>query len=333
MASAVWNNTMDEHLFLLPGEPSASAGAGKLIVMGDSSQSQSLALAQDDSGVSTVNCSLTTDICEPTLLEQLRESDRRISTAWRSLSKASMCIGWDGYFIKRHNGWRALGYEDEKHYRIAKGISRTNWYRLTGMAERLANLAMEEFLSMTLDNAELLSKQPPSAKCDRKLLAKAQTLTEAQFAIELEAAAAQRENREPEAQWVTMAWRVLPAQRKVILEGLAEWEHEHGLDNEGYALELMIAEYRQRPTLVGFLSESIDWLGREVVRAKSLDDLLALRAHVAAHVQDMQEILLRCCGEMEAASEKPCERVAEPVELEEPEEPQEEERTELIEWE
>jgi len=45
--------------------------------------------------------------------EQLHESDRAITESWVALNKRSMLIGWEGYFIKRNNGWERLGYADE----------------------------------------------------------------------------------------------------------------------------------------------------------------------------------------------------------------------------
>jgi hypothetical protein len=236
------------------------------------------------------------------LMEQLRLADSRISTNWGSLNKTTMAIGWDGYFIKRHEGWRALGYENEKHYRRVKGIGRSTWYKMVGIAERLAHLTMDDFLLMTIENAEQLSVQPSVVKRDPELIRKAQTKTAQEFADELVLDQAARENKPVGEVYVTMKWRIKQAQREVIERGLEDWQHEHGIDDEGYALELMIAEYRERPTLVGFMAESIPRLSRQVLAVHvgdmgELDELRTLRETFAVHLQEMGEILRIVCGE------------------------------------
>jgi hypothetical protein len=80
----------------------------------------------------------------------------------------------------------------------------------------------------------------------------------------------------------------------VIERGLEDWQHEHGIDDEGYALELMIAEYRERPTLVGFMTESIARLPKQVSEANGIDEL---RVAFKTHLREMEEILHICCGE------------------------------------
>ena len=240
------------------------------------------------------------------LLAQLKESDRRITGNGGRFNRISMEIGWDGHFIKKHNGWRALGYEDEKHYRRVKGIGRSTWYKMTGIAERLSHLTMEEFLAMTVENAEQLSVQPGAAKRDPELILKAQTTTAQEFADELVMAQATRENKPLGEVYVTIKWRLKQAQREVIERGLEDWQHEHGIDDPGYALELLVAEYRERPTLVGFMTESIPRLSREVLGVHTgnaeieLSELRHLRDEFAVHIHEMGEILRLCCGEADS---------------------------------
>ena len=237
------------------------------------------------------------------LLEKLREAELRISDNRGRLNKASMEIGWDGYFIKRNNGWRLLGYEDEKQFRRSKGVGRSTWYKMVGIAERLQHLTRDEFLSMTIENAEQLSVQPGEAKRDPELILKAQSNTAEEFADALVGAAAQREQKPVGEVYVTIKWRIRQAQREAIERGLEDWQQEHGLDDPGYALELMIAEYHDRPTLVGFITESIPRLARAVSEAQSASDLEQLRELFAQHIQEMAEILKICCGEDRTGTE------------------------------
>ena len=242
-------------------------------------------------------CSNATNPVENALLQQLQESDRRITENNGRFNKVSMEIGWDGYFIKRHDGWQLLGYEDEKHYRQSKGIGRSTWYKMIGIAERLAHLTREDFLAMTVENAEQLSVQPTEVKQNPELIAKAQTETAEGFADQLVLDTAQRENKPVDDVYVTMKWRIRQGQRKAIESGLEEWQRMHGIDDPGYALELMIAEFRERSTLVGFIAEAIPRLAQAVTTAQTAEELEDLRKLLAAHIQEMGELLKFCCGE------------------------------------
>jgi hypothetical protein len=253
--------------------------------------------ADEDQSQETQRIHLLAPPVDSELLEQLRQADSRISANWGGFNKMSMAIGWDGYFIKKHDGWRALGYENEKHFRKLKGIGRSTWYRLTGIAERLSHLTMEQFLAMTIDNAEQLSVQPAAVKRDPDLIEKAQTRTAEEFSDELVLDQAAREGKPVGEVYVTLKWRLKQAQREVIEHGLEDWQHEHGLDNPAYALELMIAEVSERATLAGFLLESIPALTREIAKAEVAEDVGELRKLLVEHIRDMAEILRVVCGE------------------------------------
>jgi hypothetical protein len=228
--------------------------------------------------------------------EQLRICDQEIVEAWVGLVKRSMVIGWDGYFIKRHDGWQRLGYADEKHYRSSKGIGRSTWYKMVGLAEKFSMLAKEQFLNMTIENAAQLAAVPLSSRGDAALLQAASTMTASKFESELVRVTAIQQNKPVGEVYVTIKWRIKQAQREAIERGLEDWQREHGIDDPGYALELMIAEYHDRLTLVGFMTEALTRLPRAIAAAKSMEDLEELRKLFATHIQDMGEMLKLCCG-------------------------------------
>jgi hypothetical protein len=235
--------------------------------------------------------------------ERLLQADRNISEAWIGLTKRSMLIGWEGAFIKRYNGWERLGYMDEKHYRADKGIGRSTWYKMVGLAEHFPNVSKEQFLAMSIENAEQLAVVPLEARENPVLLSSAATKTAREFESDLIFDTAVRENKPVSEVFVTMKWRIRQAQREVIERGLEDWQHEHGIDDPGYALELMIAEVHERLTLVGFMTESIPRLSRAVMAAESQEDLEDLRKLFARHIQEMGEVLKICCGEFNAETE------------------------------
>jgi hypothetical protein len=233
--------------------------------------------------------------------ERLRECEQGIDEAWTGVNRLSMQMGWDGNFIKRHEGWARLGYEDEKDFRAKKHIARSTWYKMVGLAERFPDLTRAQFCSMLIENAVKLAEAPREVRHDLKLVAAAAASSEREFEGELVLEQSAREQKPVGEVYVTMKWRIKQAQREVIQRGLEDWQREHGIDDEGYALELLIAEYRERPTLVGFMTESISRLSRELTRAQTAEDLEELRKGMAQHILDMAEILKICCGEERAA--------------------------------
>ena len=230
------------------------------------------------------------------LREAVLESDRCIRRTWINVRKQSMEIGWEAAFLERHNAWQFLGFKHQHAYRIAVGIGRSNWYRLMAIAQKFPELSKEQFLAMSIENAERLGLEPKEVRYDPELLLKAATRQARDFKDELTTLGAHREGRPLHEHWVTMEWRLREEQRAAIERGLGEWQQEHGIDDEGYALELLIAEYRERPTLVGFINESIYRLKREVEEA---EDLGRLRGSCLLLARDMGEILKVCCGEQD----------------------------------
>ena len=243
------------------------------------------------------------------LKAQALESDRCIRRESKRLSKASMEIGWEGAFLRRNNAWPLLGHEHENSYRAAVGIGRSTWYDVVKIASYFPQLDKETYLAMSLENARRLGMEPEAVRYDPKILQKATTQPAQEFKDELTTEGAHREGKPLSEHWKAMEWRFRQEQYEVIEQGLKDWQHEHGIDDLGYALELMIAECRERPTLVGFMTESIPRLTREVMTVHSgedveLSDLRALRETFAVHLKEMGEILRICCGESCADGER-----------------------------
>jgi hypothetical protein len=231
------------------------------------------------------------------LEKRVQESDHCIRQAWVKMSKRSMEIGWEGAFLRSTNAWQILGYDTEKSYRAAVGIGRSTWYKMVDLAERFQHLTKEQFISMSIENAEQLAAAPLETRKDVAMVKAASAMTVHDFESVLVLETATRENKPVGEVYVLMKWRVKEAQREVIQRGLKDWQEEHGIDDEGYALELMVAEFRDRPTLIGFLTQSIPMLTREVMQAERVEDIEGLRKVIAAHIHDMGEILKLCCGE------------------------------------
>jgi hypothetical protein len=231
---------------------------------------------------------------------RVRESDRCIRQAWGKVSKRSMEIGWEGAFLRLTNAWQLLGFDSERTYRAATEIGRSTWYKMVGLAEHFPHLSKEQFMAMSIENAEQLATASVEVRENAALVTAAATQTAREFEGILMLETSEREKKPLGEVYVTMKWRVKEAQRAVIERGIEDWRYEHGIDDPGYALELMIAEFHERLTLVGFISESIPRLTRAVTQAETIDDLKGLRQLFAEHIQEMGELLKICCGEAES---------------------------------
>lgn len=229
------------------------------------------------------------------LKQQVLESDRCIRQAWNKLRKASQEIGWEGAFLRANNAWFLLGCENEDAYRVKVGIGRSTWFRMVGIAECFTGLTKSKFMAMSITNAEQLAKKSLLARQNLTLVNAAALNTGREFNAVLES--------KPVGEiYVTMKWRIKQVQHEVIAQGLEDWQHEHGFDDDGYALEQIIAAARQRDTLIRFVDELIPKLDSAMLTAKGS---VKLRGVVAVLVGKLEEISKKCKEEMDCSSQQP----------------------------
>lgn len=229
----------------------------------------------------------------PVTETEVREAAARIRANWSKLSKASMEIGWDGFLIERANGWHLVGALDEHDFRRQLGIGRSTWYAATAAARRLAHLTRDQFLAMTLENAKQLGAATEEQKRDPGMIQLAATSTTEELADHLVVDEARRAGKPVGEVYVTMKIRLKQAQRQVIERGVRDWCREHGIEDEAMGLELLVAEYHDRLTLVGFMTESLRRL------RPLLLDTADTRALLANHLSEMDAVLRMCCGEQQ----------------------------------
>ena len=225
---------------------------------------------------------------------ELLEADQRLHEAWSGMRKNSMVIGWEGNFIKRHNGFAALGYADEAQYYRTVGMSRSTWFKMVGLAEAFEHLSREEFLGMKIENAAHLAKFPAPIRKSKLLIEKAGRMSTIDFHNNVYVGYPGKDAPAPPVP-------KLPKHDVLKLpEGIAtavgDWQQEHGLESPRQALELMVSECTERATLVGFLTEWQRRLTVAIESAKSPADLKDLKNVFAAYLKDAQEILLLYAG-------------------------------------
>jgi len=212
--------------------------------------------------------------------------------AWSGMRKNSMVIGWEGNFIKRHNGFAALGYADEAQYYRSVGMGRSTWFKMVGLAEAFEYLSREEFLSMKIENAAHLAKFPEPIRKSKLLIEKAGRMSTLDFRNNAYVGYPGKD--------APPAFKLRKREALKLPEGIATavdgWQQEHGLESPRQALALMVSECTERATLVGFLTEWQRRLTVAIESAKSPADLKDLKTVFEAYLKDAQEILLLYAG-------------------------------------
>lgn len=204
-------------------------------------------------------------------------------------SKTSMERGWECVSIERDSAWEHIGFKHQHDCRVYLGVSYSNWYRTMAVAQNFAKLTKAEFLTMKLSNAELLGQQEPEIRYDLENIERAGNESIEIFKTRFTFAPVDQKDK-PTKFEVPMTKDKCEA----IELGIKQFMSEHSIDNESYALELIVAEVRERPTLVGFVQDSIPRLTKAVMEAQDFEELRSL---IVDHLRAMGELLKVCCGE------------------------------------
>jgi hypothetical protein len=228
-----------------------------------------------------------------TLKKQLEESFRSLQKNSTKLNRTSMEIGWDAAFIERHDGWQLFGYKHQHACRTALGISYSNWFRVLSIANCFPRLTKAEYLCMKLDSADVLGRQPEEVRYDQAMIELASKEPIEVFKVRFAPTPGESKDH-PSTFEVTM----LPEKKEAIEAGLRNFMSVNNIDNQSYALELIVAEYAQGPTIAGFLSKAIPEVTQSV---KADGDLEDLRVIVLNFIQELGNLLLQGCGEERVA--------------------------------
>jgi hypothetical protein len=189
-----------------------------------------------------------------------------------SHDKRSMEIGWYGRVVKNRNEFHRHGCKDENEYRQMVRVGRTTWYRMIRIAGALSQLKKEEFLSMTAENADQLSRLSEEDRYEPEILEAARTKTETELARYLLERQAKAENKPVEDVRVTMKFSVFEGQRTVIDDRLKDFMREYAIADRGTALEWWAMEYGTGESTMAFQRQSVPAL-RKALKAETLEEI------------------------------------------------------------
>jgi hypothetical protein len=171
-------------------------------------------------------------------------------------------IGFHAAAIKQENAFGLLGYESEDDARKAAEVGESTWYANIRIAENFPGIEEKLFCSMKLSNAKRLCDLPESKRLTEYWIRLAGTESIAKFAelvnVEMNGAAKESDGKEKS---VTFKQTMPASRKKMVEEGLKQYALEIGVD-DSRALEFMVEERKQAPSLLGVITEAVKRIGR-----------------------------------------------------------------------
>jgi hypothetical protein len=237
--------------------------------------------------------------------------DKEVIEGLTSISKGSMRAGWFGHKIQAAKKFGLLGFNTEDEYWEERGFRRSTWYRNTKIASCFQKLDLDAFLGMTLKNAELLVDQVPEEERQKTYWVKfAQTLKHEKLLEKVNAKYPVQQSDDEEEVIETAEDKFgyikipcIKARQQAVLDGLEQFKNKHSLNTIGQALEMLITEYTDRVTFVGFISDQLPILQFALKKEGSVEDVAdALRMALQSHVIGLAEILANKTGKEPVAA-------------------------------
>jgi len=218
------------------------------------------------------------------------------------VSVNSLKIGFHAYALKKDNLFGILGFENEKEAWEASGVGDSTWYANIRLAEQFTGVSEELFCGMKQANARALADLPESKRFTEYWLRRAATdpieLFKKMIDEEMDGLARASDGKER----TTTFKQSMPASRKKAVEaGIKEYAKEIGEQDEGRALELMVAEHTGGTSLIGAITTAIDRIDRiqdlratllsaEEVLEKTYEELGAIVGLFKSALQSVQNL-------------------------------------------
>ena len=227
---------------------------------------------------------------DPARLDTVREADRQVdegiaqydSIRIEAKRRVTFIVAWECATLRRLGGFRLLGFRSESAYwetKLKRVISRTNWFKVVGIAERLSHLSREQFFALpSLEAAEVLSRQDPAVRSDPEMLERVQGTSARKLKQELTTGDD------------TCVWKLklTHADRDTIQLGVETWAKDHGIEEPAQAVRLIVSDVTNRLTLTGFLAEAVRRLTPLVARSQNFEELRSL---FLTHLSEISEAL------------------------------------------
>ena len=178
--------------------------------------------------------------------------DQELRAAATAYRKSLARIAYFGFRLRLCEGWRAWGFpggtEGENLYRESLEIPRSSWFKAVRIGQALSQLTLEELEAIRPTNLELLIQVHPAIYHDYSWVKEARLLRPKKFAeLVAERNREVGDDREPMASFSVR----IPFLAKQSIETMVEdFRKKHQLSSPGQALEFLIAEKHDSPSLL-----------------------------------------------------------------------------------
>ena len=174
------------------------------------------------------------------------------------MRQSSMRIAYWGFRMRLSEGWTGMGFaagpRGEEQYRESLGIPRSSWYRLIRIGQALHQLSLQDLERIPITNAEILLSVHPTIWHEFSWLHEARSLPAERLAhLVTERNKKAGGDREPMVNFVA---RIPYLAKEAIDRMLETFQHKHELSSKGQALELLVAERHDRPSLLGAVAQA-----------------------------------------------------------------------------
>ena len=172
-------------------------------------------------------------------------------------SRTSLRIGWHAYYLKKNGLFGMLGFETEEQAREAADVGDSTWYGNIKIAEAFQGIEEEQFCSMKQANARRLSDLPESERLSREWIRMAGSMKIKEFGKKCDEFMGDRAKPSDSKEKGTVLRMPMPVSRlEVIEKGVEKYAEVIGTDKGdlGKALEVMVVEQTQRPSLIGAIT-------------------------------------------------------------------------------
>lgn len=197
--------------------------------------------------------------------EEAENRKKEAQKHWKVICKAgglvsvnSLTIGYHAYALKRDNLFGILGFEDEKQAQKDSGVGESTWYANIRLAEQFSGVAEELFVAMKQANAKALADLPESKRLTEYWLRAASTDPIETFKekVDIEMNGKARASDGKEAS-VSLKMSMPVSRRKSIETGIRDYAKSVGEQDEGRALELLVAEHTGGVSLIGAITAAV----------------------------------------------------------------------------
>lgn len=180
--------------------------------------------------------------------------DRELRRAAKGLKASLTMLAYYGARMRAGDLFSSLGYNSEDEYRESLGVPRSTWFKYIRIGELLYDLSLDDLQAISTGNAELLIQVDPMLRLDYDWVTEAKQLTCESFAELI--SKRNRQTGAPREPQTYFRAKVPYSVKKFLEESLENFRVKNELTSTAQALEFLIAERHDTPTILETLQQA-----------------------------------------------------------------------------